>query len=130
MRGAMQLYSHLRNLRGSKLYFPLKQVEDFGTDYSKPDICQTYLRAQVRGISARWWMVHACTVFIFKSAISGGVACSTRARAMTTWVADFFGSETQMTLQPMATNTVSYFKDTREGIKPVQKSSVVGGPYL
>lgn len=45
--------------------------------------------AKVRVLSARWWMVHVRTVFIFKSAISGGVACSTRARAMTTWVADF-----------------------------------------
>jgi hypothetical protein len=36
----------------------------------------------------------------------------------------FFGSETHMMLQPMATNTVSDFNDTCEGIEPVQKSSI------
>jgi hypothetical protein len=41
--------SYLQNFnQGAELYFALNQVVDFGADYSKPDICQTYLRPQVR----------------------------------------------------------------------------------
>jgi hypothetical protein len=101
------------------LYFLRNQVEDFAT-YFTPGIFKHIRGRDIGSVvdGPRLHCVHFQVCHFWKSSLfdSGpshdDVGCG------------FFGSETQMMLQPMVTSTVSYFKDTCEGIKPVRKSSI------